>query len=342
MKINQLAEHRDRGIEADQPVRQSPKSPSHLSPSYWRRFGWFSDFEFVGRTIHVRKTGASTVLDAALLKNVALWLRFYMTVTATVLVNKVTHKSSIAIWYSPDQPRPWYMIRSVAAWAGFRTASSPEEADVAFHFDDSTWSVPGFAKCERMLNFSCLDISKSHVADLNERAFGYALMIDPLLHCGAAVEKGEVNSLHDGRIVQCPVRRLPGMTYQKLVDTEEGGFISDLRTQCIGRKPVLVWRKRRNLANRFASIENIDVSTHSPADVFSEQELDGIERFLNLAELDWGTLDILRDRNDGQIYIVDVNKTDVGPVLMLSYRDQIKSTRQFAKALTQLVRKPVV
>jgi hypothetical protein len=52
--------------------------------------------------------------------------------------------------------------------------------------------------------------------------------------------------------------------------------------------------------------------------------------------LDWGGLDILRDR-DGRLYIVDVNKTDVGPVIALSWRDKIISMNRLSKALKQLI-----
>lgn len=52
--------------------------------------------------------------------------------------------------------------------------------------------------------------------------------------------------------------------------------------------------------------------------------------------LDWGGLDILRDRHDGRIYIVDVNKIDMPP-LALPFRDKMRSTRQLAAALRRMV-----
>ena len=53
--------------------------------------------------------------------------------------------------------------------------------------------------------------------------------------------------------------------------------------------------------------------------------------------LDWGGLDVLRDRADGRIYVVDVNKTDVGPVIALSWTDKMRSMRLLGQAMDRLV-----
>ena len=53
--------------------------------------------------------------------------------------------------------------------------------------------------------------------------------------------------------------------------------------------------------------------------------------------LDWGGLDVLRDRVDGRLYVVDVNKTDVGPVIALSWTDKMRSMRLLGQAMDQLV-----
>ena len=153
---------------------------------------------------------------------------------------------------------------------------------------------------------------------------------------GPAVEKGELNGAHDGRIVQCPMRPLPGRHYQRLVDTSQDGMAHDLRTACIGRRPVAVWIKRKAAGDRFA-IHNRSVTLHEPAAVFSPGELEAIGRFLVAMHIDWAGLDILRDRTSGRIYIVDVNKTDVGPIIALSFWDKLRSTAILARALDELV-----
>ena len=53
--------------------------------------------------------------------------------------------------------------------------------------------------------------------------------------------------------------------------------------------------------------------------------------------LDWGGFDILRDRADGQNYIVDVNKTDLEPVIALCWADKLRSMHRLSQALSALV-----
>jgi hypothetical protein len=303
-----------------------------------RKFlGWLSDFEISGGILRVKKTGAVARVNRELIFTVGKWMRYYAVVRAKVAMNWVLGTHGPQIWFTPETPRPWYMIRSAMAWSGMRAAKHPEQADFAFYFDDSTWSPQASSKGLRAFNFDCRDISKSHVGRIFEQAFGYPLLIDPATHSGPAVEKSEINSLHDGKIIECPRQPRPGYCYQRLVDTSDGDMITDFRTQCIGRMPVLVWIKTRLPTDRFVSIANIDVQKRNPDEIFSAEEISQICKFLELSGLDWGTLDVLRDRNDGRIYIVDANKTDVGPVLNQSMGDKISSTRHIATSLAQLM-----
>lgn len=44
---------------------------------------------------------------------------------------------------------------------------------------------------------------------------------------------------------------------------------------------------------------------------------------------------MLRDRPTGKLYVVDVNKTDMGPPTALGLADQLRSVRILGKALRQ-------
>jgi glutathione synthase/RimK-type ligase-like ATP-grasp enzyme len=76
----------------------------------------------------------------------------------------------------------------------------------------------------------------------------------------------------------------------------------------------------------------------TPEEVFSAAELSQIERFCDAMQLDWGGLDVLREHESGRLYVVDVNKTDTGPAVVLNWRDRAKATRLLAKALTEMVK----
>ncbi len=299
--------------------------------------GWFTDFAWENGRVVVRKTGATTPLNTEVLGHVATWLRYFLVTRAAGAARRLTRRGGPAIWFSPDAPRPWYMIRSVAAFAGMRVVSDPGRADIAFHFDDSTWSPPGAAFAGRTINYACRDISKGHVNQVFRDVFGYRLGIEPMSWSGEAVEKAEANSMHDGRVVTCPTRARDGRCYQRLVRTSDRDEVQDLRTACVGGRPVAVSVKTRRLRDRFASGANLRVEARAPDEVFSPREIDRIVAFNAAMGLEWGTLDVLRDVDDGRIYIVDVNKTDVGPVLQLPMRDKIAVTRNLARALSDLI-----
>lgn len=299
---------------------------------------WRTDFTFRQGRVQVKKTGADLKLDGVLIGEALLWLAYYLMILCVAGWRRLTRPPGPKIWFEPDTPRPWYLIRAAMTWAGMRLARSPAEADARVYFDDSTWGLfpGGGLPSEGLLNGRCRDVSKSHVAAVFEQVFGYPLALDPTTWVGPAVEKGELNGTHDGRIVQCPTAPQPGQCYQRLVDTAEGAFIHDLRTPTVGGVPVVVWEKKKPGDNRF-SIHNLSVRRLDPVAVYSAEELALIGRFCAAMGLDWGGLDILRDRPSGRIYIVDVNKTDVGPVIALSWRDKLASTGMLARALEGLV-----
>lgn len=313
----------------------SPLMPgaSGLSP----KGGWFSDFQFHPGGLTVHKTGTKIALDATLIGECLNWFGYHLIVRARSWWLMATRAPGPAIWFVPDKPRPWYLIWAAMAWSGCRMARAPESADACFCFEDATWGLRATPTHERAFNFGCLDVSKSRVAAVFEEVFGYPLAIDPETFVGPAVEKGELNGVHDGRVITCPHPRAPGKTYQKLVDTAVGPYIHDLRTPCVGGKPAVVWIKRKPAENRF-SIHNLAVTRAAPEDIYSRQELDLIARFAARMGLDWGGLDILRDEPSGKIYIVDVNKTDVGPVIALSLADKLASTRALSLALVELLK----
>jgi hypothetical protein len=266
------------------------------------------------------------------LTEVAIWLVFFACLQVRVAWLMLTGRKGLSIGFQPDQPRPWYLIRSAAAWNGMRVVP-PADADIVMFFEDATWSDPlPPPTAKRALNFACNDISKSRVAAVFETTFGYPLAIDPATHQGDAVEKSEINSMHDGRVIRCPADRREGYVYQRLIDTADGGSITDLRTPCVGGIPALVWEKRRSACEVF-SVHNRRVWLRRPGHVFTSEETDAIARFCRAFGLDWGGLDILRDRYDGRIYIVDVNKTDVGPIIALRLWDKLISVSLLARAL---------
>ena len=295
---------------------------------------WTSDFHFGSGRVKVRATGADLAIDRGLIVDVALWSAYYIPVRLKGLVTSLVRPGP-RVWFAPYIPRPWYLLWRAAGGGGVRFARSPAEAEAAVFFEDQTVSQPPACDLPRRFNFGCDDVSKSHVASVFEYVFGYALTVDPETWTGPAVEKGEDNGAHDGRIVQCPTAPLPGRVYQRVIDTVEGGQVVDLRTPCVGGTPVLTFIKRRPEHDRFANY-NTSVALHRPDALFSPAELALITRFCAAMRLDWGGLDILRDRADGRLYIVDVNKTDMPP-LRLPWRQKLEAVSRLSKAFLTMI-----
>lgn len=298
---------------------------------------WTADFRVERGRVKVRTTGADIPFDRALVAEALVWLAYYVPVRAKAAWTRLTRPGP-RIWFTPHRPRPWYLVWAAMAWAGGRIARSPEQADAAMFFEDSALGLSPNSGPAPHLNYGCTDVTKSHVAMVFEEVFGYPLALDPAFAEGPVVEKGEANGVHDGRVVQapCPARR--GKTYQRLIDNTAscGRFVDDLRTPCVGGKPVLVFIKRRPTSDRFAN-HNSAVSLVTPEAVFSAEEIAAIGRFCATMNLDWGGLDILRDRASGRLYVVDVNKTDMGPPIALPLGEKLAATRLLGDALLALI-----
>ena len=298
---------------------------------------WWRDFEFSNGIVTVKKTGARLPIEPGLISEVLSWLPFYVIMESWRL--KFLSRNGPKIWFAPDRPRPWYLIWSVLHTAGLRIAETADEADIVFVFDDST-TCDGLAlpPGARVINGACQSIAKSHVARVFEQCFGYSLAVDPTVWTGPMVEKSELNGAHDGRIVQGPCAPRPGRVYQRVIDnTLAGGQVEDLRCPVMGGHVPLVLRKRRRIGDRFSN-SNDTVSWSETAGVFSAGELEQFTRFAHAMKLDCGGIDVLRDRADGRLYVVDVNKTELGPPVAMQLEDRLTVTKRLAKAFLQFLR----
>jgi glutathione synthase/RimK-type ligase-like ATP-grasp enzyme len=97
-----------------------------------------------------------------------------------------------------------------------------------------------------------------------------------------------------------------------------------------------VFVKQKPAAARF-SIQNTSVVVRTPEEVFSADEIAQLCRFCEAMQLDWGGLDVLREHESGRLYVVDVNKTDTGPAVVLSWRDRARATTLLSDALREMI-----
>ncbi|MEM8616478.1 MAG: hypothetical protein AAGF20_06035 [Pseudomonadota bacterium] len=296
---------------------------------------WLADFKYEDGAWLVKKTGHRVPATRELANDIFTWLTFYTLAQSWRTWRRLTGHKRPTIAFFPEKPRPWYFIWPVMHVSGAKLISDVSKADIVFQFDDATTvdhTPPKTKAGATLVNFECQDISKSRVASAFDRAAGYSLAVDPLTYEGRMVEKSEKNACHDGRILEGPTPPQPDKTYQVLVDNEiEGGLIEDLRCCICGGSPAVVFRKRRAIDRRFLN-ENAEVVLDTPENCYSPEEIVIIERFAEEIGLQWGGVDVLRDNASGKIYIVDANKTDMGPPVALNLGDKLKSTRRMAKA----------
>lgn len=299
---------------------------------------WFSDFKYDEGAVLVKKTGARVPVTLKILNDVFTWFAFYFFAQTWRIWRTLTGHKRPTIAFSPDKPRPWYFIWPVMHVAGAKIISDTSEADIVFQFDDTTVTnnvTPATKPGAVLVNFDCNDISKTLIAKVFSEASGYDLAVDPATYDGPMVEKSELNGVHDGRIIYGPMKAIEGKTYQRLVDNEiEGGLVEDLRTCIVGGEPTIVFRKRRPLDQRFMN-DNREVILDKVNAVFSKEEQDVIRRFAAGIHLDWGGIDVLRDKTTGKIHIVDANKTDMGPPVALALGGKLRSTRRMAKGFAK-------
>jgi hypothetical protein len=301
----------------------------------------FGDFEIQNNQIIAKETGAHIPLTAGFLRDVwriASFVWIVQGLRATRIVRGREPRARISFF--PRKPRSYYAIWPVCQLADVKIVENPAEADLHFYFEDREFlTAPRIAPSNKpAFNIGCFDIRKSVVARTFEEVFGYSLTIDPSTWRGRAVEKSESNGKHDGRIVECPLASPSrDRVYQRLIDnTFDGAEFIDIRTPVVGGKIPFVYLKRRTQDLRFSN-ENHRVDLVDASAMLSKSEQAKISDFAAAMSLDFGGLDVLRDRGDGRIYIVDANKTDMGPPSALSGQCKLKAMRGLAEAFAGLV-----
>jgi len=294
---------------------------------------WLNDVRVTTQGVQVRKTGHFIPLSLGTAVDGLKWLEFEQALKR----EKRVGGEPIKVCFLPDTPRPWYFARAYLSLLNAEIVADPGLADVVWAFDDATHSDEIATKAQQIrINTQCTDISKSRVGALSEAAFGTKLAVNPETFEGLMVAKSEVNGAHDGMVVKGPAPAEPGVVYQRLIDNRrDDGLVEDLRTTIIGGEPVLVFLKRRPTGERFTN-SNTEVELVNLEEVFSDKEIQQIKKFAKLLNLDVGGVDVLRDRQSGDLFIVDANKTDMGPPFSLPLHDKLKATRMMAEALNTL------
>ncbi|HUC01823.1 MAG TPA: hypothetical protein VMA75_02880 [Candidatus Paceibacterota bacterium] len=253
------------------------------------------------------------------------------------------------ILFYPDVPRVWNVIYLVCKVLGYRITNDPDaHFDMAMAFQDITVrpenkTLAELSKRREVLNGRCGDISKARVDRIFLETFGYGLTIDPRTHRGSYVKKTDTNALHIATIEAAPAEPENGFVYQKLIDNKgDSDTTTDIRTFIFDDTIPFTLYRNHDINDRFGD-ETIVAARVDANKAFSKEEQAQIIRFCKNFGLDYGELDILRDKNDGRIYIVDVNNTPSGPHpgVHMSKADYGRFVAELAAAFEKMVRNAI-
>ncbi len=222
------------------------------------------------------------------------------------------------ILFYPDSPQVWHILYRMCHSLGYRISNDPESPfDLAIAFCDTTTrkndaTLQHLSLKHTVVNLRCADISKEHVEEVFTEVFGYGMSIDPRTYPGPYVKKSNLNSTHDGTILQGRSEPKEGYIYQKLVNNSAGdGTFKDIRVHIFKDQIPFVLYRYKSATDRFD--DNLRAEWVDTDKALSQEEQRQIIRFCHTFGLDYGELDVLRDADDGKLYIVDANNTPTGP-----------------------------
>jgi hypothetical protein len=215
------------------------------------------------------------------------------------------------------------MVR-LCARLSLRIGFDPQGDDIVVAWEDRNRIEPHALSRLPLdaINRRCVDVSKSHVDEAWLKVAGYGVAIDPTTAAEPIVVKSELNGNHDGRLLMGPLDgREPGLVYQRLVQSlDENGLVYTTRPVIMGDRVVMAYEARRPYPSWFHGGQTNGPA--DPADLYTSGEIDLILRFAAQIGMEYGELDVLRDRPSGRIYVVDANPTPLRPLTMSPEHDE--------------------
>jgi GT2 family glycosyltransferase len=243
----------------------------------------------------------------------------------------------------PEVPAAKAVITRICRASGCTIVTDPlAPCDLAIAWDTNTFRAPAptlasLASHVDVWNLKCDDVGKERVDRAFREAFGYTSLVDPLTHRGPFVVKSNLNGAHDGIVAEGPLaERDPNCVYQRVIRNESfDGTVEDIRTPVFGKEIPFVYLKYRPVESRFDQFET-HVAVVDAGAVFTADEQSRLLLFASSLGMDYGELDVLRDRVDGRLYVVDANPVPYGPPNLLAPGEQHAAIGRLAGAFDRL------
>lgn len=231
----------------------------------------------------------------------------------------------------------------------FATLDPDMPFDFAVAWQDQTWTDPNseldrIAEQRFVVNHHCTDISKQNVEAIVGNIMGQKMIINPLRYSGLCVKKPNENAQERGVIIECPIDVVePGYVYQIYIDTrDKHGLRNEYRVPITFGKIPCVYLQQKEHHPQNAKTVPINTTLLMADVVFSVEEQQQITEFCKQIGLDFGDLDILRDKYSGEMYIIDANKTGGGFGLLNRFRWSIKDRLQAIQLIAECFHEGIV
>ncbi|MDJ0725340.1 MAG: hypothetical protein QNJ38_09535 [Prochloraceae cyanobacterium] len=269
---------------------------------------------------------------------------------------KIFSPARKTILFYPNFPYHRASIYQLCLALGYHVTQNPQSKfDAAIYWKRYATFFPEnpilssfIAENKTVINDRCQDISKSYIDEVFLNVFGYCISVDPLKYTGKCVAKSDLNARHDGKIIDCPISsKQSKVVYQKLIENEiEPGKLVEFRVPIFKQTIPLVYTYLKNISNaeqRFLGYPNlISVEITEASQIFTSKEIDNILEFCSQIGLDYGELDILKDKQDNKIYIIDANNTPSSTLLLepviMSAEKCLLSYEERASAIDKLIK----
>jgi len=249
---------------------------------------------------------------------------------------------SNTILFYPEYPNKRTIIYKMMNLFKFNITNNPRHKfDLIINWEDTTFRkrdkiLNELSAQHSILNINCKDISKKYIDSIFEMVFGYGLNIDPKKFHWKGVKKSNLNAKHDGIIINCPVEKIEDdFIYQKILDNHfDDKLVYDIRVPVVKDVVPFVYLKFKMIEERFTN--NISKSSLEETNKYlSDDEVKKIIMFCYKIGLDYGELDVIRNKEDNKIYIVDVNNTPWGPPFLLPEKDGKTAIEKLAEVFLE-------
>lgn len=230
---------------------------------------------------------------------------------------KVKKASPQKILFYPLLPSWKTAIHQILMNLGVGLTDNPsDDFDLAIFWENRTFrnrrEKLKMLKGIKIINFHCTDVSKEKVEEVFEQVFGYSLRATPD-SAGTLLRKSNFNGMHDGKIIHGPVEdKKEGFVYEKLLNNQVApDLFQDLRIGYFNGIIPLVSPRFHARKDRFGKI--INATVEKVEDYLSDREVKLIEKFCKRLGFEYGDLDLIRNKDDQRLYIVDANPTPTVP-----------------------------